>query len=478
VLIILLLLEGIDMRNISVSFITLAITSEVILFGALSQPSYAACKEGVFNNLFNGEVRCAADQAADEIQNAGVHALSPNYWSTYTALNTLKEGNILRDGGQCYAAVDATKEEGSLAASAYGIPPQVAGVIATISGDEAKIACNAIFAVPSSEQIAASKASAPFSQGQNLQTTQAQYEAGIKIAELQMQGKVEEAKVIANGALEVERTKQAGETERATIQSEMLLRMTEMNNQRDLELAYVELQKVQIAEGQKTDRERIHAEANTRIAQLQAEGRVKEAEALRDAIVQAKEAEAQAQKATSQDAKEAAIKVADIQYSTLLQMTRSTNEVALKKAQLAASNNKLSNILDFAKGGIINFIQLEIEKEKTRREIALLELEIKKLETQNKPTNQIISQSVSQTEQIEINLTNNGCSSQDYYVDGRRVIDALGSGQTVMFRVSPGQHETFLCTAGTNSSTTCSERTTYNWTASTKHSFSCQDTAK
>jgi hypothetical protein len=67
---------------------------------------------------------------------------------------------------------------------------------------------------------------------------------------------------------------------------------------------------------------------------------------------------------------------------------------------------------------------------------------------------------------IQIELTNEGCTPQDYYVDGRLVAPAIAPNSTVSFEILAGSHEAYVCAAGTN---TCGDTFTFSWMTSTSH---------
>ncbi len=69
---------------------------------------------------------------------------------------------------------------------------------------------------------------------------------------------------------------------------------------------------------------------------------------------------------------------------------------------------------------------------------------------------------------ITITLTNNHCTTQDYYVDDQVVVPSLAANVTTTFQVEPGQHSVYVCTAGTSS---CGEKVQLNWTTSTSASI-------
>jgi hypothetical protein len=64
---------------------------------------------------------------------------------------------------------------------------------------------------------------------------------------------------------------------------------------------------------------------------------------------------------------------------------------------------------------------------------------------------------------ITVTVTNEHCENTDYYVDGKRVVSALGEGATTSFQAAPGNHAVHVCRAGTQE---CADDTPANWTSS------------
>lgn len=205
-----------------------------------------ACKAGFFPNLLQGNVKCAADMGADEVRKAGIEAVNPTYWTSYATFNTLKETGIIKSGAQCYAYVEAAKAGGMIAGTAYSVPPQVTGAIATMASGTAKKACDSSFGVPSQQDVEAARISPPNGASAS-SVDRSQYDAGVKIAELQMRGKVEEARIVNDTQLKLEQAKQQEETERVQIVQSTLERMNQSNNDADIREAELAL------EGKKDD---------------------------------------------------------------------------------------------------------------------------------------------------------------------------------------------------------------------------------
>jgi hypothetical protein len=248
-------------------------------------------------------------------------------------VRAVSDVGIVGDAESCAAFSDLSSTAGALVVG-YFTGGTAAGVSKGLGRAATDKACAERYSQPNPAGVEAAKQtfmnSVPRISPQDREIIMAQIRGGERIAQLQAQSEIEKAKILAKSALEVETTKQRGETQRAVIQSQTLLKMTEMNNQRDLELAYIRLQEVQITQQNETERVRLRSDADALIAKLQAEGRVREAEVVAEALIRAKQAEAEAQKAISQDAKEAAIRVAEIQYEALQKMTESNNATSIE----------------------------------------------------------------------------------------------------------------------------------------------------
>lgn len=70
---------------------------------------------------------------------------------------------------------------------------------------------------------------------------------------------------------------------------------------------------------------------------------------------------------------------------------------------------------------------------------------------------------------ITITLTNENCSSADFYVDGIVVVPGIAENSTVNFAVFPGTHDVKACRAGNPNS--CGITHAVNWTQSTSHAI-------
>lgn len=69
---------------------------------------------------------------------------------------------------------------------------------------------------------------------------------------------------------------------------------------------------------------------------------------------------------------------------------------------------------------------------------------------------------------VTITLKNENCFDQDYYVDGKVVVQ-VAAGATAKFQVTPGQHKVQACTTGTEN---CGSEAELNWPQSTTTSIS------
>jgi hypothetical protein len=296
-------------------------------------------------------------------------------------VRAVSDVGIVGDAESCAAFSDLSSTAGSLVVG-YFTGGTAAGISKGLGRAATDKACAEKYGQPNPARVEAAKQtfmnSAPAISPQDREIIMAQIRAGERIAQLQAQSEIEKAKILAKSALEVETTKQRGETQRAIIQSQTLLKMTEMNNKKDLELAYIRLQEVQITQQNETERVRLRSEADALIAKLQAEGRVREAEVVAEALIRAKQAEAEAQKAVSQDAKEAAIRVAEIQYDALQKMTESNNATSIEKARIEAETRRRelrsqnqNTIVDAATRIILALIDRDVKKSEIDAQIQI-----------------------------------------------------------------------------------------------------------
>lgn len=220
------------------------------------------------------------------------------------------------------------------------------------------------------------------------------YQTQLAIEQARLNNDFEKAKLLESSKLKIEQLQQQGQTDRVKIVQENLLAITLSNNQKEITLGEQNLRAVESNNWAIVESAKINADAAVRIETLKAEGRKAEAEALRDAVVKAAEADADARKAVSQNEKDAAIKVADIRYSALQEMTRSNNELDLRKAQLTNTVDILKVVQNFLGSDVIgNWFRLEAVKINAEKDITIAKLEIEKLERQTKP-NPVPSDSV------------------------------------------------------------------------------------
>lgn len=212
-------------------FVTITAIIECSQLFILAKPAYSYCKAGVFVNIFEGSWNCAKHQIEGEIKKAGIDIVNPNYLSAYAAFNTLKQTGVMKSGGQCYAAVEVAKTGGAIAASAYGIPPKLAGLITAIAGADANKACDSTFGKPSSEEVSFALNTPGTGGIKDPALAQAQFEAGVKIANLQANAKIKEAQIIADALQRQTEAQEKGKTERVKIETETLLALTKANNE-------------------------------------------------------------------------------------------------------------------------------------------------------------------------------------------------------------------------------------------------------
>lgn len=122
--------------------------------------------------------------------------------------------------------------------------------------------------------------------------------------------------------------------------------------------------------------EKVHAQTQVRIEELRQVSRLEEAKILAESGERLLKLQEEGQTERLR-----------IETNALVAMNQSNNLVELKKAQLSASVRKQESLTDLFKDGLIGLFELQKEKEITRREIAKLELEIKKLQaTATTPT--------------------------------------------------------------------------------------------
>jgi len=183
----------------------------------------------------------------------------------------------------------------------------------------------------------------------------ASYTAAVKIKELEVKGKIEEARIIQASLVEMTKVKSAAEVEKIRI---------------GLQAAIVK------------------ADADVKIEELRQQGRVKEAEILATALQRQTEAQ---QNGLTERVK--------IETETLLALTKANNEVRLREIDLNAAlkrreltNNLIGQGLDAILKYFLNKGELEKEREITKREIAVKEIDLKIAivnagKTSNEPSN-------------------------------------------------------------------------------------------
>jgi hypothetical protein len=214
-------------------------TSSTFIFG-VSYPVYAWF--GVGNFVGDMAKKLGASKKVAEYISAGVDSSTGDPKGTGRLLiKSFSDAGIVGDADSCAAFSELTSTGAAAVAAAYS-GGAAAGMAKTIGGKAMSEACAEQFGSPASGVEKAKQAYMQNAPSVPPEILNAQIQAGVRIVELQTQGKIEEAKILAKSALDVETTKQKGETERAIIQSQALLKMTAMNNAKDLEIARINLE--------------------------------------------------------------------------------------------------------------------------------------------------------------------------------------------------------------------------------------------
>jgi hypothetical protein len=156
-------------------------------------------------------------------------------------VKSFSDAGIVGDAGSCQAFSQIASTGASAVAAAYS-GGTAAGMAKAVGGKVMSDACAEQFPSPASGVEEAKQAYMNNAPSVPPEILNAQIQAGVRIVELQTQSKIEEAKILAKSALDVETTKQEGETKRAILQSKTLLKMTEMNNAKELEVARINLE--------------------------------------------------------------------------------------------------------------------------------------------------------------------------------------------------------------------------------------------
>jgi hypothetical protein len=223
---------------------TIYISSTLVIFNIY--PAYAGLLDileapGTF--FGNVAVKAGASKKLGTLISDGVNYATPTVQAKYL-VKGLAETGVIKDSSSC-AAFSELASTGAAAVAAYYSGGAAAGVAKGLGGQVMGKACSEQYgsAGSAAEKEAAMQAYTQNAESVNAEILKAQIDAGVRIVELQTQSKVKEAKILAKSALDVENTKQNGETTRAILQSKTLLKMTEMNNLTDLELARIDLEK-------------------------------------------------------------------------------------------------------------------------------------------------------------------------------------------------------------------------------------------
>jgi hypothetical protein len=234
----------------------------------------------------------------------------------------------------------------------------------------------------------------------------ASYTAAVKMKELEVQGKIEEARIIQASLVEMTKVQSAAEVEKIRI---------------GLQAAIVK------------------ADADVKIEELRQQGRVKEAEILATALQRQTEAQ---QNGLTERVK--------IETETLLALTKANNEVRLREIDLNAAlkrreltNNLIGQGLDAILKHFLNKGELEKEREITKREIELkkIDLEIAKVNAGQTPNSQLPNEDPNLALIKDWGLTTTACNNSGLVfiaIDNKQYCafptDWLSAGQYVYNR--------------------------------------------
>jgi hypothetical protein len=219
--------------------ITIGISSTFII--ASAYPSYAWF--GIGDAVGSLAQKAGFSKKISGYIAAGVDSYTGDPRGTAKLLvKSFSDAGLVGDADSCAAFSDLAST-GAGAVAAYYSGGTAAGLAKGIGSQTMNQACAEQYGSAGSGKEAARQAYTNNAGSVNAEILKAQIDAGVRIVELQTQSKVEEAKILAKSALDVENTKQNGETTRAILQSKTLIKMTEMNNLKDLELARLDLEK-------------------------------------------------------------------------------------------------------------------------------------------------------------------------------------------------------------------------------------------
>ncbi len=220
--------------------ITITISTSAIFMFLYVSPAFAWFGIGEF--VGNTAKKLGASEKVAKYISAGVDAYTQDpRGNGRLVVEAVSDAGIVGDANSCAAFADLASTGAAAVAAAYS-GGTAAGIAKSVGGQVMGNACSDKYGSPDSGMEEARQAYKNNAPSVPQEILIAQIKAGERIVELQTQGKIEEAKILAKSALDVENTKQKGETDRAVIQSQTLLKMTEMNNSKDLEEARIGLE--------------------------------------------------------------------------------------------------------------------------------------------------------------------------------------------------------------------------------------------
>ncbi len=226
---------------------------------------------------------------------------------------------------------------------------------------------------------------------------EAEWSARVKIRQLEIEGKVEEAKAVQNALIKIEKARQSGQTKRLEIYMNALVKINQARTDAEIEKANIELRAVIVQE-----------ETEKEITRLQEEGKNIRAGILSDTLKSLEEAK---QKGWTRRV--------ELETNALIKMNAADNERQLREAKLEATTERLKIIevgLQEGSQVIIALFDLKKEKIRAKKEIRIAEIELETVlaQTPTQPPRQNSAEKVL----VSWGWQRVSCSPQSVFISG------------------------------------------------------------
>ncbi len=336
------------MKNKQPRYITLALAISISLV-SLSEPqsAYAFDLGAAFNKL--GDALAPAIDITDK--RSAVRKFMRAHDVTDSSSTACKV--IMSDGAATIAEGAAT------AKGAPGAGTAIISVFKSTCGNRPRQSSNS----QSSEGL----------ETDTVEAVTVEWAARTKIKELEIQGKVAEAKIVNDALVKIEQERQTGATDRTRLIQTALVAMVQAKSDAEIEQARIDLEKTKDTNSTNLQIVDINAKTQIRITELEQQGAKENAQLLAEALQKKTEAE-----------QKGLVDVAKIQADALVRMTEAKTDVEFKKARLDAAVAKQTNLTNLLKDGVKGVFNFLISQNEVKIEQIRADKEVKKAEFEYK----------------------------------------------------------------------------------------------